>query len=511
MQTAPSSPAGRVRNQKSSVAKIALGIAAGTMVIRIPGLSEPRWYFDESVFTTVAWAMSKGLPLYAGVYDLQPPGIYWLYRLMLGLGAGEHHFVVQIVAALFVIATALLTYAIAGRFMALWPAALAGSLTGLVLSIPTLDGDLLNVELVGLPFFLTSLLLAFNRRSPVVFASGVLLGVALVNRPSFALDALALLVPLLGMGRREMRLALAALGVAATLAAATILLWMQGSLDAYITIVVPSDHLYLLRANGGTLGPLFVRLAVLGVIVVAGLHMARSPRGRLIAVWLPASLAGASLTPLEYTHFAHEAIPALAFAIALIACRFRRRWLAAPAAAVALVVCAEAVLILPPWQTALMLSTSPPRPFLHNFGFETLPAYYANWVDYAAAQKSESQYAAWFAEAQRQHDEVALLRGLADSSNARLQVLGARPWIYFESGLLPATRYVTTVTPLLIVPSAAGDLQRSLINGCPDLVVAVSASQLDYWRDDLDRGRYIEVRGAPWPTFRSIQPHHACT
>ena len=86
-------------HRRRDVVLILIGIAVGTILFRLPSLSEPRWYFDEGVFTTVAWATSKGLPLYARVYDLQPPGIYWLYQLILALGAGEHHFVTQIVGA----------------------------------------------------------------------------------------------------------------------------------------------------------------------------------------------------------------------------------------------------------------------------------------------------------------------------------------------------------------------------------------------------------------------------
>ena len=203
----------------------------------------------------------------------------------------------QIVGSLFVVATAVLTFVISMRFMPLRPAALAGSLTGFVLSIPTLDGDLLNVEIAGLPFFLASLLLAFSRRWQLIFASGVLLGIAVVMRPSFAVDSLALLIPLLSNGGRVLRLLLAGAGSAATLVAALIALSVEGSLPAYLTIVVPSDHAYALNGNGGTFAPMFLRLAVLGAISVICLTRAKSERGRLLAVWLPASLAGSSPDP----------------------------------------------------------------------------------------------------------------------------------------------------------------------------------------------------------------------
>lgn len=496
------------RHRRSDLALIGVGIAAGTMMIRIPSLSEPRWYFDDGVFTTVAWAMSRGFPLYARVYDLQPPGIYWLYRLILMFGADQHHFVEQIVAALFVVATAVLTFGISVRFMPLRPAALAGSLTGLVLSIPTLDGDLLNVEIAGLPFFLASLLLAFSRRWPAIVGSGVLLGVALVMRPTFAIDGLALLVPLLCVGRGGQRVLVAGAGLAATLVMVIAALSVEGSLQAFMTVVVPFDHAYAVRANGGTLTPLFLRLVVLGTIGVIGVTMAKSVRGRLLAIWLPASIAGASVTPLEYTHYFHEAVPALAFAIAIRVAGFRWRWIVAPQAALALVIFAESILILPAQQTAVMQSVPPPLPFLHNFGYQDLPAYYGNWLAFASRSKSQSQYDQWFAEVGRQEAEVALLRRLAGSSSARLLVLGGRPWIYFESGLLPATPHVATCGSPCMAPSDVRGLHTTLSSGCADLVVVVD--QLSDWLGDLEAGGYVPIERAPWPTFQSSHSPRPC-
>ena len=486
----------------------AVGIAVGTLAMRIPSLTEPAWYYDDGVFTTVAWAMSKGVPLYSGVYDLQPPGIYWLYRLLLGLGAAEHHYIVQLAAATGVVAIALLTFEVARRGLPLRLAVLAGALTGFALSLPTLDGDLLNVEVAALPFFIAGLLVAMSGRLSAIFVSGALLGTAIAIRPSFAVDGLALLVPLLGMGPRLARLMVAGAGLAAALVLAIAVLWLQGSLPAYLAIVVPSDHIYALRANGGSFTPAFVRVAVLGMAALVGLLRARSPLGRLIAVWLPASLAGASLTPLEFTHFAHGAIPALAIGIAWSAARFRPRWYIPLAAAVALVVCVELVLILPAQQTALMQSRPAPRPLLHNIGFEKLPGYYAKWFAFAVGAESHTQYDGYFADATRQDAEVALLRRMAPSSGAHLMVLGSRSWLYVESGLLPATPYVATCSVSCIVASEPDDIRRSLDSGCADIVVAVG--QLEAWRSDLDVGGYVEVAGAPWPTFQRSRVPTTC-
>ena len=49
-----------------------------------------------------------------------------------------------------------------------------------------------------------------------------------------------------------------------------------------------------------------LNLAALLLIAGAFLLRSRSLTARLMSVWVPASIAGASLTPLAFTHYAHE-------------------------------------------------------------------------------------------------------------------------------------------------------------------------------------------------------------
>lgn len=481
---------------------IGLGIAAFTFVLRIPTLAEPRWYHDESVFTTVAWTMSKGVTLYAGIYDLQPPAIYWLYWVLLvPLGGIEHHIVIQLAASAFVMATAVLTYEIARRFIALWPACLAGLLIGFAWAIPTLDGDLLNVELAALPFFLSGLLLAFSPRSILLLASGALVGIALVFRPSFAVDTLALLVPLLSTGRRELRLVLFGLGLAAVLGAVVLGLWLESSLSAFVNIVMPSDRRYLIKNNGGTFIPVFVRLVVLGVIGLVFFLRAKTTWDRMLSVWLPASLMGSSLTPIDYTHFAHEALPPIAIGIVMIATRYPFNWRSLAWSGIALILCVEAVLIVPDELTAFTLGRGAPRIYQHNFGFEALPFYYANWLAFAIGVRSQRDYEEWFPGVAERDSEIAGLQRAGVSRSDTLLVLGSTPWLYFESGLLPSTPWITTSVADWQVPAAGHQIHSNLRDGCSGVVIAIQ--HLDYWQGDLQDGGYVPVDGTPWPTFRS--------
>ena len=447
----------------------------------------------------VAWATSKGVPLYGGVYDNSPPGIYWLYRLLLLLGAGRYHLVVQVAATLAVVAAALLTFEITRQLSPPWPAALAGGLTGFALSVPTLDGDLLNVELAALPLFLAALRLACTGRVTRAFLAGALLGLAVATRPSFAFDGLALLVPL-GLDRR---LVAAAAGGVTALAAVLGALWIEGSLVAFFQVVLPADRAYLLWANGGTMAPVFVRVGTLAIVAGLGLQAARTPAGRLLAIWLPASLAGASLAPRELTHYAHEAIPPLAAGLALLAGRLRWRWAVVPATAASLLLTAQLTLVLPAWQTAGRSAWAP------NFSYGQLPAFYGNWLAYVSGARSWKAYSEWFpGVAGRRPLEAAVLRTQWQTTDSRLLILGDQPWLYVDSGFLPATPYPATNSAFWRSSGAADATRQALRNSCADLVVYTDGP--GDWRPDLDSGGYQAVDGAPWPTFRANERGPAC-
>ena len=487
-----------------------LGLAAGVLLFRVPTLTEPRWYSDEGFFTSVAWATSKGLPLYARVYDNSPPGIYWLYRILLGLGAGGHHVVVQLAAALAVLSAALLTFEIARRLTGLGTALGAGALTGLVLSLPTLDGDLLNVELAALPFFLGALALSFSDRLPAALAAGALLGAAVLTRPSFALDGVALLVPLFASRRFwALRLSLMAAGFALVLLAAGGALWAGGSLGAYVKTVLPSDHAYLVWANRGTMNPVYARLAFLGAAALVGFANSRTLGGRLLSLWIPASVAGATLTPRELTHYAHEAIPSLAIGAAMLASRIRWRWLALPAALAGVVAGAEAVLVLPAQQTALMTSTAAPKPLLHNFAFRELPAYYANWLTYATGGESWTAYAGGFPGSRSDREAtLAHLEGLRPHGGGTLLVLGDQPWLYERSHLLPATPYVGLNSAFWTLPGGRAEVRSAMSNNCPSLVVLTTDGWSWHW--DLRDFGYMKLAGGAWPVYEPSGPPRNC-
>jgi hypothetical protein len=229
---------------------------------------------------------------------------------------------------------------------------------------------------------------------------------------------------------------------------------------------------------------------------------------------LPASFAGASLTPRELSHYAIEVMPPLAMAIAaLMVVAFRstsrRTWIRVAAAAAAvplalsvLVASAEAVLILPARQVALMEKSKAPPPFLHNFSYPGLPAYYGRWIRWMAQEPWRAQgldgFPGPFPEEAAEADSLSQLA--ARDSSIRILVLGDRAWVYFLARRLPASRYIAQNSGFRLLPTASGEVAGTLDARRAQLVAVADAPPGD-WLGRLEANKYELVSSQPWPTY----------
>jgi len=497
------------RRQRLPLQRTGLWLLAPAVVaLRLPTLSEPRWYSDEGTFTTVAWLLGNGRRLYGDAFDNSPPGIYWIYRGLLAAGGTVSHVAVQAALLLAVMVSVLLTYLIARRLdqrLAI-PAALVCAVG---LSLPTLDGDRLNVELAALPFFLGALALAGARGRGSAIGSGALLAAALLTRPSYAFDALAVLLLLVLTPARWSRLVAAAAAGCAVLAAAALVLALQGSWDSYLSLVLPDNRAYLLWANGGSLLPLAARVALLGLIAAVWYrHVAGTP-WRLLAIWLPAAVAGASVTPRGLTHYVLEAVPALAIGLTALAYRFARwpragsplAWPASLGALLALVLAAEAVLILPAEEAAFLSRGRPANLYAHSFSYADLPAYYGRWL----SGGFDGSLRGFPGPMRQEMAEARVIDGTPSLPRGRLLVLGDRSWIYFLSGREPAVRYVALNSAFRLVPGGIAELRDALDSKKARVVVLADAPTGD-WRAILATDGYREVEAKPYPLFVAASP-----
>jgi hypothetical protein len=478
-----------------------LWLLAGVALLRLPTLAEPRWGSDDAFFTTVAWSMSRGVPLYRGVYDNSPPGIYWLYRAFVALGASSHHIVVQVAALVAVLAVTLLTFEIGRRLLDARQGLAAAGITGVILSLPTLDGDLFNVEMAGLPFLLAAILVAMRPSVLSAVAAGFFLAAAVIIRPTYVIDGLMVLLLLAAQAPRLRRLAAAAVAAMSFALVSAAVLALQGSLAAYVSVVLPSDHAYWLWSNGGQVAPFALRVLALGSAAALAVFLFRErPGARMLGLWVPLSLIAASSTPRELTHYALEAAPPVALAAAALAARLRPRAAAVMVAGAASVATLELALILPAQETALLTAAKAPPPLLHNFDYTDLPGYYVNWAALVAGRESWDEYLSWFpGRLTHEMSEVAVIRAHLPADSAAMIVLGDHPELFPDVSLLPATPFIATNSSFWRVPTAAATVARAIRSGCADVVIYQNGPG-DFWREIYAAG-YVEIKPAPWPTF----------
>src|SRR5205823_10704423 len=135
------------------------------------------------------------------------------------------------------------------------------------------------------------------------------------------------------------------------------------------------------------------------------------------------------------THYVLEAVPALAIGLTALAYRFVRwpragsplAWPASLGALLALVLAAEAVLILPAEEAAFLSRGRPANLYAHSFSYAALPAYYGRWLS-GGFDGSLPGFPG------PMRGEMAGARGLAGTPSLPrwpLPALGGRSWFSF--------------------------------------------------------------------------------
>src|ERR1700722_17484879 len=187
-----------------------LSLAVVFLVVRVPSLVEPPTFNDEGTYSDIGWALDHGAVLYRDVWGHYPPGVYWL-------GAAIHLVNTSVLAFHLVLSAAVALTAwgiwVFCRRFASTPVAWAATFAFVILSaLPTLEGDVLYVEVMGAMLVVGAVLLVARPAGPSVRAAigaGALLGGAILCKPTFGADAVAVAtipaVLALASGRRPAR------------------------------------------------------------------------------------------------------------------------------------------------------------------------------------------------------------------------------------------------------------------------------------------------------------------
>ncbi len=437
--------------------------------------------------------MVNGGRLYVDVWDNQQPLAYAWMALSLTLTHGWHPGM-QLILALQVVAATGLIYAIAGRIGGRpAPSAL---LFGLVAALPIVEGNLQNVELIGLPLLLGGVLLAVGGGALRATAGGALLALAYFCQPGLGLEAVCVPWFVLLSGR-PVRLAPLLLGAASAVAAVVAGLVLGGSWDAYRSIL-GSERAYLVWANGGAeLAPiqLLLRLIPIGAALLAGLRIGweqKTPAARLLGAWLPLAVAAAVTSPRGFMHYGLLVLAPLALLLGLWI--DRRTFVPLTVGAVLLL---QTMLFLPRLEMFLVGPWPPPATEYADFGWTRLPGYYRAWYGRVLGLSGWHTYA----------DSFPGHPAAVEDMSARMKVSGTlfvwgdEPWFYVVSGRRPAGRYVNLNSAWRLEPRAEADAVAAVSGRRPEYLVVETRTPVELRRviarqyDDL---RFI---AGPWPVY----------
>jgi hypothetical protein len=484
-----------------------LSIAVVFIAMRVPSLVEPPTFNDEGTYSDIGWALDHGAVLYRDVWGHYTPGVYWLGAAinLVNTSVLAFHLVLAAAVAL----TAFGIWLLCRRF-ATTPVAWAAALGFVILaSLPTLEGDVLYVEVIGAMIVMGAVLLVARPSLPSAWAAvgaGALVAGAMLFKPTFAADAVVVAtipgVIALASGRRPGRPeAIALLRVAAgaigLLAVVAIALWLGGSLPGLVDVLVHQDETYLQSASGGGgqgvapaggtgLVLLLMTATRIGFVLVVGtlatwwLARHRNVGAAIAAWWLTWALAAVVVSALGLAHYAQQMEPALCVCAALLATRLVRRlpWrqfaLAVATAVIAWAVCvvgliaptAEASLVVPQQLSTFVTSIVSPHVITHYLG--------GGW-ERALGLTSDAKYEAGFG------PQPALVRATVAIIDAhtrpgdRVFVWGRVPWAYSLSRRLPAGRYTSLNSSYTLDPKAQPLLISELRAHPPAVLVQLQA------------------------------------
>lgn len=308
-------------------------VTAATFLLRVPFWGRPL-DADEGLYAYGGWQMLKGLVLYRDLYDLKPPGVYFLNALVFSLSSPEA-LNIFICAALVSCATAMAVYLIA---RCLWDgrtALVAGLLFALFSSSLYIQGAGVNTEVFMLCpymwafYFMVRCLNGGSVRNAAL--AGILLGCATLFKQvagaALPVGVLALWFTAREQGsvrRLPVMLSMFVAGALFPWAAALTYFGSHGAARDFLHWVVMYPFSYmshtrhilnhavaLERVWWGLRGllPLWV-FGIAGTILI--LLKARGHHGILLVLFLAVSLAGALAGWNLFPHYFVQVVPALA-------------------------------------------------------------------------------------------------------------------------------------------------------------------------------------------------------
>jgi Dolichyl-phosphate-mannose-protein mannosyltransferase len=475
---------------------LVLSIGLVIAVMRVPSLLEPPQLADEGIYSDIGWALDHGAVLYRTVWDHQPPGVYWLAAGIDAVHTSVLAF--HLVATAFVVLSCVLIWLLARRFASRQVAWAATFAFAIVASLPTLQGDLLNTEVIGGSLVLGAMLaLTSPPKHLRHFGAGVLLGAAMLFKPAFIADAFALAaIPVwiaIADGRRPGRaergdVAMVIAGAVIVVVIGAVVLALQGSLGGLLNVLFQQDITYLGSASrssassGGTaILAVLTATRTLGVIAVGSVATAVLARRRhsgaaILVWWLAFDVAAAMFSARAFAHYAQQAEPVVCICAAMLVAAALPRWRSVVATGIvatiaAWVVC-EALILAPSLEDTVILRQPLPAYWRAAVSPRSVIDYLGGGWERLAGLVSESQYDAGFGPNPLVLSTAVTLIDSHSRPADLVFVWGEVPWVYSLSSRMPAGQYVSLNSSYISDPGAQARLIAELRARPPEVFVA---------------------------------------
>jgi 4-amino-4-deoxy-L-arabinose transferase-like glycosyltransferase len=465
---------------------IFFGVAAGTLLLRLPSFFEPAWHTDEGIFSAVAERVLHGGRLYADAWESKPPLFIYIYvGLIKVFGAGV--LPLRIAATVSAIGSELALYGVARTMMGRKPALWATAALALLIGVPFWEGNLALADTFTILPATLGVLCALRARPDdsratstlLLVLAGSMFGLAFLIRQTSAVVALGVVLWWLLSGREWLRPAITmVIGSAIVVLPVVVGFAVWGSFNWFLNANIGFFVRYI--PSGEQISIYERPLIVLPALVTIGALIAHrrrgeTPRWGLPALWLTLTLANAMLTGRPYPHYFLNVFPPLALLIVMIAPQVRRSWRPDRSAAPALAIAVSVALL---WLAVVTPEFGNP----YAFRYSKVENYYPNFIARAVGAKSDEAYDRYFDERVPLTEKLGATLKRLGASNQQIYIWGETPWSYALSGSIPATAYTTSFYVLLI-PDLDTELWNTLLAADPLFIVM----QDDAWpryRDD---------------------------
>ena len=423
------------------------------LLLRIPSFFEPYWYGDEGIYLAIGQAMQRGAVLYRDIWDNKPPLLYLIYAIVPTL------IWAKLTATICVLGTSFFIYKLTklitkGDCLAL----LAMTSTGVLLSLPLLEGTIANAELYfTLPIIIAAyIVIARNVMTKQSLLLGFLFTAAFLIKIPAVFDFLGMFLAYFIITRKIRPFVLIFLTFAVSFFFILSYFFFNHALSDFLTASFSQNASYVAVGSGPLSklsNPLFIKalFLLLSLFSLSILFVKKKISRELLFLifWFGFSLYGALLSNRPYLHYLLQIVPpavVLFFYLISHSGKVEGR--------------IQNLSLLGVFIFILLLVV---RMFTGAFALDTR-SYYTNFFDYVSERKTWDDYANYFDG--RTTNNYAIGNYLATRTSPLEPIFfwGDNAFIYVLSNRPPVTKFIQahhlTTIPAKNYDSVMGRLNK---------------------------------------------------